>query len=324
MVACTDELGTDVCNSLAGLWAADGSCRWPTAELCLKACGQCPRVEAALACQSLPDECEWHADANVSGRDQGFCNDRVDWHAFFERVTSDPELSKRGARVISSDAPWLAEFPQFLTDAEADEMIRVGLAEGLRDEDEHPAHIRNVSVTNCDSANCMQAPIVNELSGRLSAMLGAPSRNFESMEFVRYEAGQHYVWHPDEYSWQRKGWSASRTDPVHVLSGPRVLTFFMYLSNVDEGGETGFMGTRAGASKVAPTPAEEAKLKVRPEKGKAILWANMRDEWRTAEPAAVHRAFPVRRGVKWASTLWVHAAGFRIPELYAGLACAPR
>ena len=132
MVACSDELGTDVCNSLAGLWAADGSCRWPTAELCLKACGQCPRVEAALACQSLPDECEWHADANMSGRDQGFCNERVDWHAFFHRVTSDPELSKRGARVISSAAPWLAEFPQFLTDAEADEMIRVGLAEGLR------------------------------------------------------------------------------------------------------------------------------------------------------------------------------------------------
>ena len=60
------------------------------------------------------------------------------------------------------------------------------------------------------------------------------------------------------------------------------------------------------------------------EKGKAILWANMQEDWRKAEPAAVHKAFPVRKGVKWAATLWVHAAGFRITELYAGRQCASR
>jgi len=52
--------------------------------------------------------------------------------------------------------------------------------------------------------------------------------------------GQHYAWHSDEYSWK-----ASRPDPVAVLSGPRVLTFFMYLSDVEEGGQTAFAGADA-------------------------------------------------------------------------------
>ena len=64
-------------------------------------------------------------------------------------------------------------------------------------------------------------------------------------------------------------------------------------------------------------------LKMTPRKGKAILWANVQEDWRSFEPAAMHRAFPVRSGIKWASTLWIHAAGFRIPELYAGPACQP-
>ena len=51
------------------------------------------------------------------------------------------------------------------------------------------------------------------------------------------------------------------------------------------------------------------------------MWANMKDQWHESEPASSHKALPVRRGVKWAATLWVHAAGFRIPELHAGPTC---
>lgn len=211
----------------------------------------------------------------------------------------------------------MAEFPNFLSAEEVDEMIEIGLTEGLRDEDEHPNRVRNVSVTNCDSARCIQQPFINELSRRVSELLRLPSRNFESNEFVRYEPGQHYVWHSDEYSWKD-----AKPDAVAVLSGPRVLTFFMYLSDVEEGGETAFAGpNRATMSKVAEATR---RLAVRPKKGKAIMWANMKEEWRHAQPAAAHTAMPVRRGVKWAATLWVHAAGFRIPELYAGRDCHAR
>jgi hypothetical protein len=58
--------------------------------------------------------------------------------------------------------------------------------------------------------------------------------------------------------------------------------------------------------------------------GKVILWANMKPDWRFNDPTAVHSAMPVRKGRKLAGTLWIHASGFRIPELYAGRDCHPR
>jgi len=161
---CDDELPN--CAALPGLFTAERDvCRWPMAELCLRTCGECQRVAAAAACMSRIDDC-----ANP------FCDERVDWSAFFERVVSNQ--SAHGARLLGSE-PWVAEFPNFLTAAEADEMVRIGLSEGLRDEDEHPNRIRNVSVTNCDSARCMQEPFVNELSRRLSELLQLPSNSFE-------------------------------------------------------------------------------------------------------------------------------------------------
>uniref|UniRef100_A0A7S0Q056 Fe2OG dioxygenase domain-containing protein n=1 Tax=Coccolithus braarudii TaxID=221442 RepID=A0A7S0Q056_9EUKA len=301
---CTDELPD--CATMAGLFSDTGVCRWPTAELCLRTCGECPRVAAARACRSLSDE-----------GNGAFGVEHVDWRAFFEQVVQSQE--EHGARLLSEETPWLAEFPTFLSPAEADEMIRIGEAEGLHVEDELPAHIRNVSVANCDSAACIQQPFINELSRRVSDLLQLPSRNFESNEFVRYEVGGHYRWHPDEYSWSKR----SPPDPVAVLSGPRVLTFFMYLSDVEEGGQTAFSGADLSrASRMASGVG--GRLMATPRKGKAILWANMQSNWRVAEPAAVHTALPVREGVKWAATIWVHASGFRIPEIYAGSECRAR
>jgi len=84
---------------------------------------------------------------------------------------------------------------------------------------------------------------------------------------------------------------------------------------------THFALCTCGRSKVTDA---SRRLAVTPRKGKAILWANMKDEWHSAELAAAHTALPVRRGVKWAATIWVHAHGFRIPEIYAGRACHAR
>lgn len=50
------------------------------------------------------------------------------------------------------------------------------------------------------------------------------------MEFIDYGPGQHYAWHADEYSWKYP-----IRDPAAVLSGPRLLTMFHYLSDVEEG-----------------------------------------------------------------------------------------
>jgi hypothetical protein len=75
--------------------------------------------------------------------------------------------------------------------------------------------------------------------------------------------------------------------------GPRIITFFLYLNDVDEGGETEFplLG-----------------LKVTPKKGKALLWPSVLDE----DPLQIdyrtrHGALTVTKGVKYGANAWVRA-----------------
>ena len=302
MWGCHDEIRS--CQDIQELFAKDGiTCRWPLAELCLSTCGQCPLVAAARQCTSLAHE----MDDRLTDKES------IDWATFFEDITSSnrTEYYLRGARILNRETPWVVEFPTYLDDDEADELIRIASLEGYRIEDEHPKHVRDVNVTNCDSIRCMRQPIVTELYRRVSEFMGFRANNFESMEFIDYSPGQHYTWHADEYSWKEP-----IRDPLAVLAGPRLLTMFHYLSDVEDGGQTAFAGLDSSG--------RTQRLTVTPKKGKVILWANMKSNWRFNEPAAVHSALPVRKGRKLAGTLWIHASGFRVPELYAGRDCHPR
>merc|ERR1711957_434100 len=106
----------------------------------------------------------------------------------------------------------------------------------------------------------------------------------------QYEEGQFYATHHDA--------AATRESNP---SGPRILTFFLYLSDVEEGGETAF--------------PDLGPLVVPPRKGSAILWPSVLDEapdrvdFRTR-----HEARPVKKGVKYAANLWVHLWEYRKPN----------
>lgn len=52
-------------------------------------------------------------------------------------------------------------------------------------------------------------------------------------------------------------------EDVGLACGPRILTFFLYLSDVEEGGETAF---------------PKLNISVRPKKGTALLWPSTLDE----------------------------------------------
>ena len=60
-------------------------------------------------------------------------------------------------------------------------------------------------------------------------MTGIPANNYESFQILQYQAGQFYKRHHDS--------SNANNDKA---TGHRILTFFLYLNDVDEGGETRF------------------------------------------------------------------------------------
>lgn len=84
---------------------------------------------------------------------------------------------------------------------------------------------------------------------------------------------------------------------MEKLCGPRILTFFLYLSDVEEGGTTDF--TKLGIS-------------VKPKLGNVLLWPSVLDE----DPTEVdwrmqHYAKPVTKGIKYAANHWVRLTSDR-------------
>jgi prolyl 4-hydroxylase len=84
--------------------------------------------------------------------------------------------------------------------------------------------------------------------------------------------------------------------------GPRILTFFLYLSDVEEGGETVFT---------------ELGIKVKPKKGRALLWPSVLDEDpQSQDPRTLHAAAPVVAGTKYAANAWMHLYDFAKSNLW--------
>ena len=80
-----------------------------------------------------------------------------------------------------------------------------------------------------ENAWCTGPPRVSssrpvEVMSRIEKVTGIPTENYESFQVLRYQLGQEYRAHHD----------MSRTDN-RLACGPRVYTFFLYLSDVEEG-----------------------------------------------------------------------------------------
>lgn len=89
---------------------------------------------------------------------------------------------------------------------------------------------------------------------------------------------------------------------IGLACGPRILTFFLYLSDVEEGGETNF-------------PLLD--IKVKPQKGKALLWpSTMNEDLMRQDSRTSHEAMAVIKGKKFAANAWIHSHDFSKSNLW--------
>ena len=116
--------------------------------------------------------------------------------------------------------------------------------------------------------------------------------------------------------------------------GPRVYTFFLYLSDVEEGGTAPraartrapeplltpraapprvFSARRACAPRTAGgTNFPYLNVTVMPKKGSAVLWPHGLDsDPRTKDTRTHHEAMPVIKGMKRAANYWIHGSDFK-------------
>ena len=145
--------------------------------------------------------------------------------------------------------------------------------------------VRTSSTSWCNTKKCMKAPLMQFLHKRMSNMTNLPMKNAEHLQVLRYKENEFYKEHHDQ--------NAPSTSPW----GPRIFTFFVYLSDVEKGGQTRFT---------------TINKTIQPIKGSAILWPSVKSEnpfevdYRTK-----HEALTVEKGIKYSANFWFHLYDFR-------------
>jgi prolyl 4-hydroxylase len=198
--------------------------------------------------------------------------------------------------------PWVITFENFLTDEECDTLIQLGHEEGYkRSEDvgkqKFDGTVDSVKSTGRTSENawcskrsgCRLKDVPKRIHERMEKVMGIPADNSEDFQILRYEVGQFYRTHHDYIPHQRDR-----------QCGPRILTFFMYLSDVEAGGGTDF---------------PDLGITVMPKKGRALLWPSVynADPFKS-DGRMRHQALPVEAGTKFAANGWIHQFDYQTPQ----------
>jgi len=213
----------------------------------------------------------------------------------FERAVSNfPEFEPE---MLSTDPPVLV-FEKFIKDEEIDALLKHtegrfvrSTASGGRKGDEFvplTSEIRTSWTTWCDNKPCLEDPMVMQLTERMADVSLTPPNNSEFIQLLRYKECPHPT-HPDCQFYKRH--HDTIPELANMPCGPRVYTFFLYLSDVEEGGGTRF----------------DLGFTVQPKKGKAVIWpATHNDRPFEQDERTHHEALPVTKGIKYAANFWIH------------------
>lgn len=180
-----------------------------------------------------------------------------------------PESGKLKAYVVLPD-PKLALIPGFIRDDEIAHLLQLA--------EEAQAWVPSVVWRGGDASQrksdsfmlqSAQTPVVESIEQRAAAVAGVPVGQVERLNIVRYKPGQFYGAHHD-----------GRNRPK---------TVFIYLNDVDAGGETRF---------------PKLGVQVKPLKGCAVFWSNLHEDgsmdWRTT-----HQGMPPKSGYKYAVNAFI-------------------
>ncbi len=132
-------------------------------------------------------------------------------------------------------------------------------------------------------------PVLTSIENRIAELTMLPVENGEGIQVLSYSYGEEYRPHWDYF------------DPTietgyqcYIRGGQRIATLIMYLENTEEGGETIF---------------PEARIKVKPVKGNAVLFYNCTPDGEE-DPLSLHGGAPVLKGEKWIATKWIRKGVF--------------
>lgn len=228
-----------------------------------------------------------------------------DLNRMFENIISNPNITNKYAVNILSrpnstvdgilNGPWVVVMDNFINATESDRLINLGSNAGYQ----RSTDLGKVSETGqysskvserrtsmnawCTTEECLDDPIATTVYNRIESITGIPIVNSEAFQLLRYEKGQFYLQHHDYI-----------TEDYDRVQGVRILTVYLYLNDVQEGGGTNF---------------PRLNLTVYPRQGRALIWPSVyNDRPHIKDPRTQHQALPVdgENDVKYGANVWLH------------------
>lgn len=255
---------------------------------CAKSCKMCHMRDARIRC-----------NRERLGIDMNPIYQPGDMDVMFRNITR--RFAHKYDITILSESPWVVTFDNFLSDSEMNALITTqpsfirSTDTGSTNEYGETGRILSSGRTSQNSwcaGECENHPEVKKVYKKIEEVTGVPRKNYESFQVLKYEEGQKYRTHHDYGEGDKE-----------LACGPRILTFFLYLSDVPEGGETAF---------------PSLDIAVKPKKGRALLWpSTLSADPEEQDVRTMHEARPVGpNGLKYAANAWLHLYDYMTPNLW--------
>nr|QSV12667.1 prolyl 4-hydroxylase 9 [Nicotiana benthamiana] len=192
-------------------------------------------------------------------------------------------------------------FPNFATEEQCQGIIKMAKAElkpsalALRKGEtaENTKGIRTSSGMFISSSED-KTGILDLIEEKIARAAMIPRTHGEAFNVLRYEIGQSYHSHYDAFDPSQYGPQKSQ----------RVASFLLYLSDVEEGGETMFPFENGQNMDANYDFRKCIGLKVKPRRGDGLLFYSLFPNG-TIDPTSLHGSCPVIRGEKWVATKWI-------------------
>jgi len=192
----------------------------------------------------------------------------------------------------------ITEIYGFLSHSECDELINLARKKGFEEstvadtESAKGSSVdRNVRTSKTCWINDSENTIANKITESSIEITKIPRENHEDLQIAKYDKGGKFDAHHDYCDIEGND---NYCDKFNQNSGNRRSTLLVYLNDNFQGGETEFV---------------QLGLKIKPEKGKAILFWNV-DEKGGLYTQSEHRGNEVIGGEKIIATKWSHMYKF--------------
>ncbi|KAI8470885.1 MAG: hypothetical protein J3K34DRAFT_458598 [Monoraphidium minutum] len=204
--------------------------------------------------------------------------------------------------------PRIVVYPNFIDAPRADHVVamarsklrRSGLAWRPDEAPDDNQDTRTSSGTFLDATED-RAGVLAWLEEKIAAVTLLPASHGEAFNILRYDLGAHYDSHMDTFDPKDFGEQDSQ----------RMATVLVYLSDVEEGGETIFKreGRDNGGVEITDYKSCDKGFKYKPRKGDAVLFHSLDPDLKI-NPRSLHGGCPVIKGEKWVATKWLHEVPF--------------